>query len=60
MNTSILQKMKMAARMFAESNPSKMRISPRKLQGRMVTTSEKNVQLAFLNDQAKQLKSAMV
>ena len=52
--------MKMAARvMFAESNPMKMRISPIKLQGRkvvprMVATSEKNVQLAFLNDQAKQ------
>ena len=48
--------------MFAESNPTKMRISPIKLQGRvvvprMVATSEKNVQLAFLNDQAKQLKS---
>ena len=47
---------------FAESNPTKMRISPIKLQGRMVVprmvaTSEKNVQLAFLNDQAKQLKS---
>ena len=47
--------------MFAESNPTKMRISPIKLQGkvvvpRMVATSE-NVQLAFLNDQAKQLKS---
>ena len=65
MNTSSLQKMKMAARMFAESNLSKMRISSIKLQGRMVfprmvATSEKNVQLAFLNDQAKQLKSAMV
>ena len=51
--------------MFAESNPSKMRISPIKLQGRMVcprmvATSEKYVQLAFLNDEAKQLKSAMV
>ena len=39
-----------------------MRISPIKLQGRlvvprMVATTEKNVQLAFLNDQAKQLKS---
>ena len=61
MNTSNMQKMKMAARfvMFAESNPIKMRISPIKLQGRMVVprmvaTSEKNVQLAFLNDQAKQ------
>ena len=48
--------------MFANSNPTKMRISPIKLQGRMVVprmvaTSEKNVQLAFLNDQAKQLKS---
>ena len=47
---------------FAESNPTKMRISPIKLQGRVVVlrivaTSEKNVQLAFLNDQAKQLKS---
>ena len=41
---------------------TKMRMSPIKLQGRMVVprmvaTSEKNVQLAFLNDQAKQLKS---
>ena len=48
--------------MLAESNPTKMRISLIKLQGRMVVprmvaTSEKNVQLAFLNDQAKQLKS---
>ena len=48
--------------MFAESSPTKMRISPIKLQGRMVVarmvaTSEKNVQLAFLNDQANQLKS---
>ena len=48
--------------MFAQSNPAKMRISHIKLQGRMVVprlvaTSEKNVQLAFLNDQAKQLKS---
>ena len=47
---------------FTESNPTNMRISPIKLQGRivvprMVATSEKNVQLAFLNDQAKQLKS---
>ena len=47
--------------MFAESNPTKTRISPKKLQGRvvvprMVATSEKNVQLALLNDQAKQLK----
>ena len=46
----------------ALSNPTKMRISPIKLQGRvvvprMVATSEKNVQLAFLNYQAKQLKS---
>ena len=37
-------------------------ISYKRLQGRvvvprMVATSEKNVQLAFLNDQAKQLKS---
>ena len=51
--------------MFAESNPSKTRISPIKLQGRMVfprmvATSEKYVQLVFLNDQAKQLKFAMV
>ena len=65
MNTSSLQKMKMAARIyvtFAESNPTRVRISPIKLQGRMVVprmvaTSEKNVQLVFLNDQAKQLKS---
>ena len=45
---------------FAESNPTKMRISPfqgRMVVPRMVATSEKNVQLAFLNDQAKQLKS---
>ena len=58
MNTSSLQKIKMAARLSS----TKMRISPIKLQGRMVVpsmvaTSEKNVQLAFLNDQAKQLKS---
>ena len=64
MNTSSLQKNKngRAYVMFAESNPTKMRISPIKLQGRvvvprMVATSEKNVQLAFLNDQAKHLKS---
>ena len=65
MNTSSLQKIKMAARLShlpSTSNPTKMRISPIKLQGRMavprmVATSEKNVQLAFLNDQAKQLKS---
>ena len=64
MNTSSLQKIKMAARfvILSESNPTKMRISPIKLQGRMVVprmvaTSEENVQLAFLNDQAKQLKS---
>ena len=65
MNTASLQKMKISGRayvIFAESNPTKMRISPIKLQGRMVVprmvaTSEKNVQLAFLNDQAKQLKS---
>ena len=48
--------------MFAESNPAKMRISPIKLQGMMVVpgmvaTNEKNVQLAFLNDQGKQSKS---
>ena len=41
---------------------TKMRLSPIKLQGRMVVprmvaTSKKNVQLAFKNDQAKQLKS---
>ena len=47
---------------FAELNPTKMSISPIKFQGRMVVprmvaTSEKNVQLAFLNDQAKQFKS---
>ena len=45
--------------MFAESNPTKMRISPLKLQGsmivsRMVAASEKKVQLAFLNDEARQ------
>ena len=65
MNTSSLQKMKMAARMShlpSQTPQIKMRISPIKLQGRMVVprmvaTSEKNVQLAFLNDQAKQLKS---
>ena len=61
MNTSSLQKNEngRAYVMFAESNPIKMRISPIKLEGRMVVprmvaTSEKNVQLAFLNDQAKQ------
>ena len=48
--------------MSAESNPTKIRISPIKLQERMVVprmaaTSEENVQLAFLNDEAKQLKS---
>ena len=48
--------------MFADLNPTKMRISAINLQGRMVVprmvaTSEKNVQLAFLNDEAKQLKS---
>ena len=50
--------------MFAKSNPTKMRTSPIKLQGRMVvqrmvatSACEKNVQLAFLNDQAKQLKT---
>ena len=48
--------------MFAESNPTKIRISSIKLQGRMVVprmvaTSEKYVQLAFLNDEAKQLKT---
>ena len=47
---------------IAESNPTKMRISSIKLQGRMVVprmvaTSEKNVQLALLSDQARQLKS---
>ena len=63
MNTLSLQKIENGPRMsFAESNPTKMRISPMKLQGRMVVprmvaTREKNVQLAFLNDQAKQLKS---
>ena len=41
--------------MFAESNPTKMRISPIKLQGKMViprlvATSEKNVQLPFLKN----------
>jgi len=41
--------------MFAETNHTKMRISPIKLQGRMViprlvATSEKNVQLAFLKN----------
>ena len=63
MNTSSLQKNEngRAYVMFAESNPTKMRISPIKLQGRvvvprMVATSETNVQLAFLNDQAKHLK----
>ena len=40
---------------FAEPNPTKMRIATRKLQGRMViprlvATSEKNVQLAFLKN----------
>ena len=65
MNTSSLQKMKMAARMlFAESNPKKdenisykIKLQERMVVPRMVATSEKNVQLAFLNDQAKQLKS---
>ena len=64
MNTSSLQKIKMAARLsyLPSLTPTEMRIFPIKLQGRlvvprMVVTTEKNVQLAFLNDQAKQFKS---
>ena len=64
MNTSLKSENGRAYVMFAESNPTKMRISPIKLQGRMVVpimaaTSKKNVQLALLNDQAKQLKSML-
>ena len=60
MNTSSLQKMKMAARMSCLPSQILQRSECLK-EGwwrRMVATSEKNVQLAFLNDQAKQLKSA--
>ena len=65
MNTSSLQKMKMAARRLCLPSQPPQRleyISPIKLQGRMVfprmvATSEKDDQLAFLNDEAKQLKS---
>ena len=63
MNTSSLQKMKMAARMscLPSQNPIKMRISPIKLQGgmvvpRMVATSEKKCPAGVSERPSKAIK----